>query len=536
MRGPPQRPQAARLRPRACAGSASLRSAVSTTTRSTATGRPRRRFGEPGGLHVDRASLPRRAARAARRGRGSSRPCSSGSRRGAEPASAAAARRGACCPDTGSVVAVLGRSSVASTTSPGRSDGSTAPQRPAIADRVARPRSRPRARPMPERRTLIPGSPERTASASIRSGASTTSFIASSAAERRHREDEPVQVVVDVEVAREAGAGVLRLVPAAVRAAASRRASAGRARPRRSRSPAACSASSAQAVCDAVDSPRPLQRRVVVGAQVLAPAAVGVLHLRSSQRDGARGSTRARAGCPRRPAPGRRRRCRRRGCAPAAEPGAVGLLLAQQPVDPALRGRVARAAPRPAEHLDHVRGDVGARRVDHLAEVAERELRGSARWCCRRRTRPSRRRATRIPSVHATPRGDRFVQAGQSRRALQGQDHLGGVVDVGVAVVLELERPAARRQVEAGGPPSRRGARISSLEQPAARRARSPGGRVRARRRRGAISASAVSQTGDWQASSRRIAVLDDREPVEALEALAGSPGGRADSRAGAAR
>src|SRR6266700_7340315 len=71
--------------------------------------------------------------------------------------------------------------------------------------------------------------PRRTARASSRSGEQTSSrfiaFLRSSrtrqvAAERADRENQPVQVVVDVKVAGEPGAGVLRLVPTAVRALA----------------------------------------------------------------------------------------------------------------------------------------------------------------------------------------------------------------------------------------------------------------------------------------------------------------------------
>jgi hypothetical protein len=60
--------------------------------------------------------------------------------------------------------------------------------------------------------------------------------------------------------------------------------------------------------------------------------------------------------------------------APAAEPGAVGLLLAEQVLDAAPCGRVVRA-PLEGERLEHVRCHVGARRVGHLAEVAEGEPR-----------------------------------------------------------------------------------------------------------------------------------------------------------------
>src|SRR6266571_7873726 len=149
--------------------------------------------------------------------------------------------------------------------------------------------------------------PRRTARASTRSGEQTSRrFIAflrsagqayprSSAvgssgtcqvsAERADREDEPVQVVVDVEVAGESGAGVLRLVPAAVRplvlgkpadaaldaagpsAAGGRGLAGGQQREQRPRGLRGRRLAAAG------------QRLVVIGAQVLAPAAVRVLML-----------------------------------------------------------------------------------------------------------------------------------------------------------------------------------------------------------------------------------------------------------------
>ena len=140
----------------------------------------------------------------------------------------------------------------------------------------------------------------------------TGGIAAEAAPERHHREREPVEVVVDVVVRREAGAGVLRLVPAAVRRAGCHQpAHAARDAPRQ-RSPAACSASSAQAVCEAVLGPRPIHARVVVGARVLAPAAVLVLvALQPAHR--APDARRSAGSTPAATSPGRRRRCRRRG-------------------------------------------------------------------------------------------------------------------------------------------------------------------------------------------------------------------------------
>ncbi len=92
--------------------------------------------------------------------------------------------------------------------------------------------SRPRRVPSPPARSGPAARPRPAASS-----ASATSHPAAS--ERHHRKREPVEVVVDVVVGREAGARVLRLVPAAVGALGARPASRRRARsPRRSARPA----------------------------------------------------------------------------------------------------------------------------------------------------------------------------------------------------------------------------------------------------------------------------------------------------------
>ena len=148
--------------------------------------------------------------------------------------------------------------------------------------------------------------------------------------------------------------------------------------------------------------------RVVVGAAVLAPAAVLVL-VGSQPVDRAADAPGRRPGRRRRPARG----TAGAGAvdvvdAPAPEPRAVGLLLVEQPAR-SRRGAVARrlAGPERASISTRVRGDVGARRVDHLAEVAERAARARARGCCRRRTRPSRRRRSASRRPTRTAAGDR---------------------------------------------------------------------------------------------------------------------------------
>jgi hypothetical protein len=79
--------------------------------------------------------------------------------------------------------------------------------------------------------------------------------------------------------------------------------------------------------------------------------------------------------------------------APPAEPGAVRLLRAQQPVDAA----VARHPRGVREHLHHVRGDVRRRRVRSPRRSRRTAACGPARGCCPRRTRPSRRRCWPSP-------------------------------------------------------------------------------------------------------------------------------------------
>ena len=196
---------------------------------------------------------------------------------------------------------------------------------------------------------------------------------ADKAAKGANRKGQPVEVVVQVEVAREAGSGELRLVPGAVRALGFRQPA----------DPALGGLAVALAGGEQREQrPRGLRRggralagpgrRVVVGAQVLAPAAVGVLVRpqpgdRTADRRLARldpggdqgGHDRARAVDVVR--------------APAAEPGPVGLLVLQQPDHAAAAGGLAGKT-LGGERLDDVRGDVGARRVDHRAEVAERQL------------------------------------------------------------------------------------------------------------------------------------------------------------------
>ena len=191
-------------------------------------------------------------------------------------------------------------------------------------------------------------------------------------AERHDREHLPVQVVVDREVAGEAGAGEPRLVPRAVGALGLDQPPHSAARRCPSARRAARSASSAHAVCDAVEAPRP-RHAASPYERMSSPQPPSGFWCASSQRT-ARRTARVRVGRRRRPARGAPRRCRRRGSRPSARTTSRRAPAAgQQPGDAARRSAAGSAAASAGQHLDDVGGDVGARWVDHLAEVAERE-------------------------------------------------------------------------------------------------------------------------------------------------------------------
>ena len=237
-RRPPQRARApARPRP-ASAGRSRRRSAVSTTARDDRERAVavRRRRARP------TPCRPRRTV-AGQRARARSSPATRGDRQhrpGADArARAARSARGEQRRRRARLDAAVGAvaSSVATTRSPGASVA-VEPRRttPGDDDRArrrsrwrARRRRRACSRPMPvrsdchaarqpgaQRERLDPQRREDEQRGARR--ASTRSLTACSprtiAAERGDREDQPVQVVVDVEVAGEAGAGELRLVPA----------------------------------------------------------------------------------------------------------------------------------------------------------------------------------------------------------------------------------------------------------------------------------------------------------------------------------
>ena len=136
--------------------------------------------------------------------------------------------------------------------------------------------------------------------------------------------------------------------------------------------------------------------------------------------------------------------------------------------------------------------------------------------------------APQPPSLHCMPssqRRPRRIAARLPRLPLaevdpaQREDDLGGVVGVGVVVVLELERPAARRGVRAADLPV---ARLADLlvEHPVRGAARAPGGP----RPSPASSRRDHRQHGVPDRGLARLeaahAVLADREALEAVERL----------------
>ena len=145
-----------------------------------------------------------------------------------------------------------------------------------------------------------------------------------------------------------------------------------------------------------------------------------------------------------------RRRQRRQGRAravdvvdaPAAPPRPVGALRAPQVRDAPPHRRVAPRHAALHQRLHDVGRDVLGRGVDDLAEVAQRQLGHDPAVVVD---------VERAPAAVRALHGQQPVDAAADRRvrrgvagAAQGDQHLGGVVGVGVPLVLELERPAAR--------------------------------------------------------------------------------------------
>ncbi len=117
-------------------------------------------------------------------------------------------------------------------------------------------------------------------------------------------------------------------------------------------------------------------------------------------------------------------------------------------LEPALDGGVIAIEAEQAERLEHVRRDVGRRRVERLAEIAERNLRDDRPVVVFVERRPAAAARLRIASVQPSARSivsaDALPVDELPRQARQDDQRDGGVVDVGVVTVGALERPAAR--------------------------------------------------------------------------------------------
>ena len=138
---------------------------------------------------------------------------------------------------------------------------------------LGKPRSGARASrgPTPNCSTRAHGAPERIARASTPIGVSTTGYACAVRSEhgahrvqrrqRHDRKNEPVEVVVDVEVRREAGARVLRLIPAAVGALRVDEKEQAAAQPRRSARPPRAARSAPRRSATRCSAPRPTHSR-----------------------------------------------------------------------------------------------------------------------------------------------------------------------------------------------------------------------------------------------------------------------------------
>ena len=280
-------------------------------------------------------------------------------------------------------------------------------------------------------------------------------------------------------------------------------------------------------------------RLVHVGTQVLAPAAVFVLVRDQPGQARSRCADRCPAARPR-PAPAPRLRCRTRSWRPTGRttsrpaPGCAAATRRRAWSDSCVGHTVRR------QHLHDVRGDVRRRRVDHLAEVAERQPARQSCWCCRRRTRPSRRPWTACRSSSRTARSTTRVDAPPDP---------GARLDAARARSRRCRRCPGRRRWRTrtpsrqAPPPGRRtdqspGVRISSFS--SQRSSRPAPGRPAPRRRRAARWRPARCPTPGTGRLPVGVLVpatglLVDGEAVEALEARPPAPGGPAGSPAGAA-
>ena len=246
------------------------------------------------------------------------------------------------------------------------------------------------------------------------------------------------------------------------------------------------------------DAPAP-PARVVVGAQVLAPPAVVVLVRRpATPPPGAIG--RVAPGRYRRPpAPARRRRCRRRGWPPSGR-----TTSRRPPGRPATSRRPARGRRPRWPRTPNISTTCAVTSALGGSISSPKSQKGSSRHSVRVL---STSKAAHPPSRHCMPSSQATARSIEPRSAARP-------VRAGPAPPRPCRRcrgtsrwrtrtPTRRARARAGARSSRPRMVISSSTShapPGAARGRPAAGR----RRPGRSTASAVSQTGDWQASRRR--------------------------------
>src|SRR5207245_8746467 len=134
--------------------------------------------------------------------------------------------------------------------------------------------------------------------------------------------------------------------------------------------------------------------------------------------------------------------------APAAEPGAVCGLIFEKKFYGALDGGMLGGPTETAKAFDNAGGDVGGRRIDHGVVVGEGNVAEEAAVVVAIEGAPAA-----IAILHAekpldaAPNGAFHAAQIGIFYALGRQEVDGGLVDVGIKIVAEFERPAAGRGV-----------------------------------------------------------------------------------------
>ena len=135
--------------------------------------------------------------------------------------------------------------------------------------------------------------------------------------------------------------------------------------------------------------------------------------------------------------------------APPPEPAAVGLLFRAQVAIGRLQTAMVGPIPQLPVHLQNVRRNIRAGRIQHFPEVAERQRRKVIMVVVLVKRRPAavlvlhpRNPGNRAPDGRLSPPVLIPRQPGKA----QGQRNFSSVVHIGIPVIVELKSPAAGRQ------------------------------------------------------------------------------------------